>query len=187
MINTFTPRKPKRLKTHDYLQQGYYHITICTHNHQEAFGTIKNNSMILNEYGHIANNTWIDLPNHHKNIKLDEYIIMPNHIHAIINVVVGAGPARPFTKYKNSNNMSIIIGSYKSSVTRQINKLNNNKFRWQRSFHDYIIRSSNHSLYNIRKYIINNPANWDADENNIKNYKLKGRAGPAPTATFDKI
>ena len=108
--------------------------------------------------------------NHHNNIKLDEFVVMPNHIHGTINVVVGAGPARPFTKYKNSNNLSIIIGSYKSSVSRQINKLNPDKFKWQRSFHGRIIRTSSHSLHNIREDIINNPEKWDDDVNNIKNH-----------------
>ena len=136
--------------------------------------------MVLNQHGNIAYDCWNDLPNHHKNIKLDEFIIMPNHTHGIINTVAGAGPAWPFIKYKNSNNLSIIIGSYKSTVTKQINRLHNNSFKWQRSFHDEIIRTGNHSLYNIRKYIIDNPANWDADENNIKNYSVKGQAGLAP-------
>ncbi len=184
MINTFTSRKPKRLNTRDYSQQGYYYITICTYNRLDFFGAIKNNNMVLNQYGHIAKNAWLDIPNHHNNIKLDEFIVMPNHIHGIINVVVGAGPARPFTKYKNSNNLSIIIGSYKSSVSRQINKLNQNKFKWQKSFHDYIIRTSNHSLYNISQYIINNPSNWGTDENNLINHKVKGQAGLAPTTIF---
>jgi len=94
--------------------------------------------------------------------------------HGIINVVAGAGPARPSTKYKNINNLSIIIGSYRSTVTKQINKLNNNSLKWQRSFHGEIIRTGNHSLYDTREYIINNPANWEMDENNIKNYSIKG-------------
>ena len=101
----------------------------------------------------------------------------------MINVVAGAGPARPSTKYKNINNLSIIIGSYKSTVTKQINRLNNNLFKWQRSFHDEIIRTSNLSLHNARKYIITTPANWELDENNIKNYKLEGQAGLAPATT----
>ena len=184
MKNIFTPRKSHRLKTHDYFQQGYYLVTICAYNKQEVFGVIENNCMKLNEYGQIAKNAWLDLPNHHENIKLDEFIIMPNHIHGIINVVVGSGPARTYTKYKNTNNLSVIIGSYKSSVSRQINQLNHNKFKWQRSFHDYIIRTSNLSLYNIRKYTINNPTNWEMDEHNIKNNKLEGQAGLAPTTVF---
>ncbi|MFH1518941.1 MAG: transposase [Candidatus Omnitrophota bacterium] len=184
MGNTFKYRKTRRLKSHDYSKQGYCHVTICTYNHLEIFGEIENNKMILNQFGEIAKNAWLDLPNHHKNIKLDEFIIMPNHIHGIINAVAGAGPARPSNKNTKNNNLSIIIGSYKSSVTKQINRLNNNSFKWQRSFHDEIIRTSNPSLYNTRKYIINNPTNWDIDKNNIKNYSVKGEAGLAPATTF---
>ncbi|MCP4653037.1 MAG: hypothetical protein GY858_06615 [Candidatus Omnitrophica bacterium] len=140
--------------------------------------------MALNQCGEIVKNAWLDLPNHHKNIELDEFIVMPNHIHGIINVVAGAGPARPSNKNTKNNNLSIIIGSYKSTVTKQINKLNNNSFKWQRSFHDEVIRTSNRSLYNSRHYIVNNPATWDNDENNIKNYSVKGEAGLAPATTF---
>ena len=89
MIKTFKPRKTIRLKEHDYSKQGYYHVTICTYNHLEKFGEIENNKMILSQFGEIAKNAWLDLPNHHKNIKLDEFIIMPNHIHGIINTVAG--------------------------------------------------------------------------------------------------
>jgi len=184
MAKAFKSRKKVRLKNHDYSKQGYYHVTICTFNRLELFGAIENNEMVLNEYGHIAKNAWLDLPNHHKNIKLDEYIIMPNHIHGIINLVAGAGPDRPSNKNMKNNDLSIIIGLYKSTVTKQINRLNNNSFKWQRSFHDEVIRTSNLSLYNARKYIINNPANWEFDENNIKNYKVKGQAGLAPAAMF---
>jgi putative transposase len=177
MMDMFTSRKPKRLETYNYSRQGYYYITICTYNRVETFGKIEDNKMVLNEYGDIAKKSWLDLPNHHKNMKLDEFIIMPNHVHGIISLTVGSGPARTFTKYKNTNNLSIIIGSYKSSVSRQINKLDHNKFRWQRSFHENIIRTSDLSLYNIRKYIMNNPLNWDTDENNI-NRHCRVRACP---------
>jgi putative transposase len=184
MKTVFKPRKTIRLKERDYSRQGYYHVTICTYNRVEIFGKTENNRIVLNQYGNIARDHWIDLPNHHKNIKLDEFIIMPNHIHGIINVVAGAGPARPYTKYRKTNYLSIIIGSYKSTVTKQINQLNEINFKWQRSFHDEIIRTSNLSLYNARKYIINNPVNWESDENNIKNYSVKGEAGLAPAMKF---
>ena len=137
--------------------------------------------MILNQYGAIAKNSWVDLPNHHKNIQLDEFIIMPNHIHGIIiiNNPVGNGPARS-SKYQKPNNLSVMIGLYKSTVTKQINRINNNIFKWQKSFYDHIIRTEK-SLNNIRQYIINNPATWDTDENNIKNYSLEVQAGLNPT------
>jgi len=142
--------------------------------------TIIDQYNIPNQYNNIVG---AGLASTRYNIKLDEFVIMPNHIHGIINTVAGAGPARPFNKNTKNNNLSIIIGSYKSTVTKQINRLNNNSFKWQRSFHDEIIRTSNRSLYNARKYIINNPTNWEMDENNIKNYFVKGQAGLAPAAT----
>lgn len=179
-MKQFKSRKQNRLKDYDYSNNGYYYVTICTYNREYIFGDAVNNEMILNRCRAIAKNSWVDLPNHHKNIQLDEFIIMPNHIHGIIiiNNPVGNGLARSSNKHTN-NNLSIIIGSYKSTVTKQINRINNNRFRWQKSFHDHIIRNDK-SLNKIREYIINNPATWDTDENNI-NYKVKVQAGLNPT------
>ena len=91
---------------------------------------------------------------------------LPNHIHGIIiiNNIVGNGSARSSNNHKN-NNLSVIIGSHKSTVTKQINRINDNTFKWQKSFYDHIIRNDE-SLNNIRTYIINNPATWNTDENN---------------------
>ncbi|MBU0897448.1 MAG: transposase [Candidatus Omnitrophica bacterium] len=107
---------------------------------------------------------------------------MPNHIHGIIiiNNPVGTGHALSFNKNTKNNNLSDIIGSFKSAASKQISQLNNISFKWQRSFHDHIIRTT-HSLKNIREYIINNPGTWDNDENNIVNYSIKGKACLAPT------
>ena len=76
-----------RLPGHDYSSPGAYFITICTHNRQYLFGEIVNNEMILNEYGEIANKYWYEIPKHYTNTQLDEYVIMPNHIHGIIFIV----------------------------------------------------------------------------------------------------
>ena len=87
-------------------------------------------------------------------------IIMPNHIHEIIiiNNPVGNGPVRSSNKYQQLDNLSVIIRSYKSTTSKQINKINNNNFNRQKSFYDHIIRT-NKSLDNIRKHIIDNPLN----------------------------
>lgn len=89
-------RKQVRLKDYDYSDNGYYHVTICTQNRKNIFGDIINDGMVLNECGTIAKNSWEDLPNHHKNIQLDVFVIMPNHMHGIIIIPcpVGNGPAR---------------------------------------------------------------------------------------------
>jgi len=84
-------RKSQRLINYDYSQNGLYFITICTKDRQELFGEIKDGKMVLNESGEIVKKNLIDIPNYQKNIFLDEFIIMPNHIHAIIeiNQIVG--------------------------------------------------------------------------------------------------
>ena len=158
-MSQFKSRKPNRLKKYDYSKNGYYYVTICIYNREEHFSIIENNQMMPNQYGNIAHNAWLDIPNHHDNTELDQFVIMPNHIHGIIiiNNFVGNGTARSSNNHTN-NNLSIIIGSYKSTVTKQINRTNNNyTFKWQKSFHDHIIRT-NKSLHNIREYIVNNPS-----------------------------
>ena len=172
-------RKQIRLKDYDYSQSGYYYVTICTQNREYIFGDISNVAMILNQYGDVAKNSWLDLPNHHKNTQLDAFVIMPNHIHGIIikNKPVGNRPACSVNK---NNNLSVIIGSYKSTVTKQINRIDKPAFQWQKSFHDHIIRTTN-SLNNIREYIVNNPLTWNNDENNPINYKVTVQAGLNPT------
>ncbi|MCK5492698.1 MAG: hypothetical protein KAJ14_06290 [Candidatus Omnitrophica bacterium] len=160
-------RKQNRSIGYDYSANGYYSITICTQKREYIFGDIVSNEMLLNQYGDIVKNSWLDLPNHHMGIELDQFIIMPNHIHGIIiiNNPVGNGPARSSNNHIN-NNLSVIIGSYKSTVTKQINRINDNTFKWQKSFYDHIVRIDK-SLSRIRGYIINNPKNWELDENNI--------------------
>jgi len=87
-------RKLNRLSNYDYSSDGVYFITICTKNRVNVFGKIKNGEMVLNENGKIVDYCWNDLMNHYKNIRLDEYVIMPNHFHAII-WLVGNG-LKPF-------------------------------------------------------------------------------------------
>ena len=79
------------LKSYDYSKPGAYFITICTHNPLCTFGEIVNGEMILNEFGKIAQQYWLEIPKHFLNIELDEFNIMPNHIHGIIFITdVGA-------------------------------------------------------------------------------------------------
>ena len=193
-MNKFPTRKPIRLKEYDYSQPAYYFVTICAENRQQLFGTIENNQMILNDVGNMVNSWWIELPAHFSGIELNQYIIMPNHIHAIINIAGIDQCVAPIQNYKLLNNgrtrrsaptISTIIQWFKTMTTNQyINNVKNhnwppfNKRLWQRNYHDHIIRNDK-SLNNIREYIINNPATWEKDENNINS--LEVQAGLNPT------
>ena len=160
------------LKNWDYGSDGFYFVTICTKDRIPVFGQIKNNEIILSEIGNIAEKYWLEIPAHFPFVNLDTFVIMPNHIHGIIiinnNVETGQCPVSTVGKNhtKNSNTLSSIIGSYKSICTKRINKMQNRiNFRWQSRFYDHIIRNEK-SLYNIRNYIINNPASWNKDREN---------------------
>ncbi len=89
-------RKSQRKKDYDYSQPGYYAVTICTQGRSCLFGIIDNDDMQLNDAGRMVNDTWHEIPDHYPGIELDVMQIMPNHLHGIIVVCVGAGPcARP--------------------------------------------------------------------------------------------
>lgn len=79
-------RRSIRLNGYDYSQAGLYFITICCENREHRFGKIENNEMILNDAGAIAEKCWLEIPNHFPNAILHEHIIMPNHIHGIIQL-----------------------------------------------------------------------------------------------------
>lgn len=185
------------MRGYDYAQDGFYFVTICVKNQIECFGSVSDSRMNLNEFGKIVENCWHDLINHYWNCRLDEFIIMPNHVHGIVEInnfarnhmYEGAGlkpartdpPAR--TDLVNNNekcdraklfkySLSEIIRGFKSFSSRRINEINQkNVFRWQRSFHDHIIRDEK-SLWRIREYIKNNPSKWEVDRNNQKNLGL---------------
>jgi putative transposase len=73
-----------RLQFYDYSSNGYYFITICVKNNENFFGEISNSVVTLNELGQMAQKCWLEIPNHFPFVKLDEFIIIPNHVHGII-------------------------------------------------------------------------------------------------------
>jgi hypothetical protein len=98
---TYNPQKHHRrsirLKGYDYSQAGLYFITMVTKNRACLFGKIENGAMILNDAGNIAHDCWLEIPNHFPNVILHEHIIMPNHIHGIIELKAQPVGAANFT------------------------------------------------------------------------------------------
>ena len=169
-------RKPNRLKVYDYSLPGYYFITICTNNMQKLFGIVKEGKMILNKNGILVYQNLIKIPKINKEIELDEYVVMPNHIHSIIinngEVVDAKFASTTVDTDRSKMTLSKVIQQFKRActidikgITPQIDKL------WQRSFYDRIIRNEK-ELYNIRKYIRENPLRWDIEKNIPQNLDL---------------
>ena len=163
-------RRSIRLKGYDYSQAGGYYLTIVTQNRECLFGEILDGKIILNKYGLIVKTIWNDLPNHYNHIKLDEYVIMPNHIHGIviINDDVGAG-FKPAPTIKRHGLPEIVRG-FKTFSSRRINQYRNTPGQklWQRNYYEHIIRNDD-ELNRIREYIINNLLKWETDRNHPDN------------------
>ena len=149
----FPKRKPQRLFRFDYSKANYYFVTICTNEKKDLFGEIGK----LNEFGIIAERRLLEIEKHYENVSVDKYVIMPNHIHAIIVLrEVKTERSRPFPT------LSEVVGLYKSGVSKEIHEAKPDIKVWQKSFNDVIIR--NEKAYNeICKYIYENPIKAEMD------------------------
>ncbi len=167
-----------RLKNWDYSSPGYYFITICTRERIPYFGEIQNGDMRSFTLGKIAHHFWIEIPNHFQNAKIDNFVVMPNHVHGIVVIDLIVEPrdnvetqhaaslrqrGKPTGSLLKPGSIATIIRSYKSAVTRWARQNGYQDFAWQSRFYDHIIRDEN-SLNNIRAYIAGNPLKWEIDE-----------------------
>jgi REP element-mobilizing transposase RayT len=179
LLKQLSHRRSIRLPEYDYSQVGAYFVTICTYNRECLFGNIEDGKLILNEYGKIVCVEWIKTGEIRFNVQLDEYVIMPNHIHGII-AIVGAHcnvPLQPqIERFGQSTRNSIptIIKLFKSTTTKQINQIRNTPSIpvWQRNYYEHVIRDDK-DLCRIREYIQNNSLQWDMDENNPGRIMIK--------------
>ena len=164
----------------DYSLPGKYFITICTERKVEWFGFFVNGILHMSEIGHIAFRMWYEIPVHFPFIGLDAFVLMPDHIHGIIIInrsietsLVRALHATPVPQndvvsIKNDTmssispkpgSLSVVVRSFKSAVSKYAHRVDND-FSWQTGFYDTII-CTNGQLKRIRKYIIDNPQNWN--------------------------
>ncbi|WP_366145407.1 transposase [Duncaniella sp.] len=167
-------RKRIRANWHDY-NSGVFFITICTDNHIHYFGSIADCIFRPSIIGTIATKQLSELCSHFPFIELWNYVVMPNHIHAIIYLspethvqsnTLGCLKPPMHNEIENpifhyQSRLSIVLRAFKGGVTREVRK-KGLKFRWQSRYHDHIIRSSE-SYENIMNYIDHNIENWQTD------------------------
>ncbi|XWN36943.1 MAG: transposase [Balneola sp.] len=173
-----------RLKSWNYGWNGSYFITICAKNRERYFGEIETGEMYLSEIGKIANQCWVEIPDHYPFVKLGEFVIMPNHVHGII--IIDKKDDGRFSKSNvgtqdfaslhasnikqaslnkfgpQSQNLASIIRGFKIGVTKQARK-SRTDFQWQARYYDHIIRDQE-SFNDISEYIKMNPENWKKDK-----------------------
>ena len=161
MENTRPQRKHPRLKDYDYSTPGAYFVTICTQNKQCLLSHIVGRGLApakieYTQYGVIAQEQLFLLEKRYPNLRIGHYVIMPNHIHAILilDETAGASPRPTLTD---------IVSAYKSLTTRQCKKVQPIDKLFQTSFYEHTIR--NQQDYNeVWEYIDHNPQKWLANK-----------------------
>ena len=164
-------RNSFRKPGHDYRLPGYYFVTINTYLKEPLFGIINKNGMKPNSIGKIVQQIWFELPQHEPTVNLDAFVLMPDHLHGIIQItgnaydILGMPETQEFQPAAHS--LSIIIRNYKAAVTRTVNtSISKPSVKlWQKSFNDRIIHDEK-GLEAARWYIRNNPANWWKEHGN---------------------
>ncbi len=176
-------RRSIRLQEYDYAQPGAYFVTICTFNRACLFGTVNEDEVVINDYGRIVEEEWLQTAVIRPYVHLDAYVVMPNHFHGIL-VIQGYGDEGtavpcPYNQAEASSfdrrfgrpstgSLPTIIGAFKSAVTRRIKALHPGLDQpvWQRGYYEHIVRNEE-DLDTVRAYIAANPGNWRRDEQYI--------------------
>jgi putative transposase len=150
-------RKPLRLCGFDYSSEGLYLVTVCTDRRGCVFGRTENGQPILNRLGEIVERQLADLPRRLHGIEMDRFVVMPNHVHAIVVLGTRARQASPLR-------LGHVVGAFKSGSTREINLVRTTPGErvWQRGYHDHVVRDEA-DLQRVRKYVETNPIRWALD------------------------
>jgi len=165
------------LAGHDYAAAGWCFITICTAEREPFFGEVRAGVMGLNAAGCIAHDCWAAIPDHILHVRLDAFIVMPNHVHGLVGVLPPLGDAEmPSQSVAGSTkdetmrtvrlgtrpgSVSAVVRSYKAAVTKAV-RLHTPEFQWQPRFHDHVVRNEL-AMTRIRTYIQANPTTWSED------------------------
>lgn len=155
-------RKTIRLQHYDYSENGLYFITICVQDRLCLFGNISDEKMNLNNAGKMVETAYFELEQHFPTIKCLDYVIMPNHIHFILQIENSDKLTRHslfdvIQRFKSRTNVEYIKN------VKQNNWQPFNRKLWQRGYYEHIIRNEKDYL-TIAEYIENNPLNWIQDK-----------------------
>ncbi len=160
-------RNSLRHPQYDYTQPGAYFITICAKKGKPIFGQIVDGRMQYTPLGEIARQVWDDLSTRHPHIEVEIFVVMPNHVHALIWIrtqVGEAGTARSYGK-PVAGSLSVLINAYKTAVTKRASQadISGEGALWQRNFYDRIVRDEQELAY-VKEYIRMNPYRWQEDQ-----------------------
>ena len=165
-----------RLKYWDYSRTGAYFVTIVTYGRELLFGQVVDGEIRLTQFGEIARVEWKASADIRDEIRLDVFVVMPNHIHGIVWIegddaigAVGAHGRAPLRRslWRPPRSLGSFVAGYKAAVAKRINAIRGTPGMpvWQRNYYEHIIRNER-ELEAIRRYILENPAHWAEDMEN---------------------
>ena len=185
-------RRSIRWVGYDYAAAGAYFVTLCVQDRRCLFGEIGNDVMALNAAGAMVQATWNELSGHCRNVDIDTFVVMPNHVHAIIRLVGaglcacphddtnGKGQPQRVAPTNAGRTDDIAHPTTLADVVRRFKSLTTRRYAdgvsqqgwvpfggrlWQRNYWEHVVRGEE-SLSRIRRYILDNPASWAFDEEN---------------------
>lgn len=156
---------------HNYAWKGDYFITICTKNREHFLGAVEQHQVHLSLFGKVARYYLLSIPKSFAHTVVDEWTIMPNHVHLLLRVRNSYPGGKDEAKEDQqrfglkplaTNSVSSIINHFKGNVKRWCNQNGYEYFQWQSRFHDSIIRNKE-DLWKVRQYIRNNVKHWADD------------------------
>jgi putative transposase len=151
-----------RLAGWDYRWAGVYGVTINTRGRVRWFGEVRQGQVVLSSVGEAVAAEWEKIPRHRPRVTLDEWVIMPDHLHGIL-VFQGRIPTESDKpRHLLADSLAAVIGRFKSEATKRIwGNLRQRSFAWQQRFFDVIVRDTS-QLEHLRTYIRENPARWES-------------------------
>ncbi len=163
-----------RFPGYDYSSEGLYFITICTHEKRCILGQIVNARAELNSIGCAVRDSWVSIPQHFAGTRLHEFVIMPNHLHGIVEICakLGRSGAAPLPRNAvarvHAGSISAIVRSFKALVTRHARQqLGWMGDVWQRNYFERVLRDGQ-EFFDASRYIVENPLKWEWDRENPK-------------------
>lgn len=151
-----------RLSTHDYSGNSAYFLTLCTYRRALLFGNILDGVVTLSPAGRTVRDLWVRTSEMRPGVLLDAFVIMPNHVHAIIAMPGAAGRKSDSVFFQRApGSLGALVAGFKASCTSEVKRLlGTPRLRlWQRNYYERVIRDAR-ALGQLRRYIAANPARW---------------------------
>jgi putative transposase len=174
--------KSLRMPYRDYATSGIYFVTICTYNRRPTLARIEEGKAHLSLIGKVARDRWLQIPTHHPQVTLHAFVVMPNHVHGLIELTPPTGAVSKLDTIRRkfgpdsvpSASLSAVVRSFKSGVTKRSREgLGATEDIWERNYFERVIRSGK-EFDDATQYIIENPLKWESDKENSNVAKTQG-------------